>query len=79
LRGIVRNATGSALELGWKPLIASRPNRAFGVKMEFRILGPVEVWDGGRRFDVGGPKPRAVLAALLLHANRTVSDRRRCC
>ena len=49
------------------------PNRAFGVKMEFRILGPVEVWEGGRRLDVGGPKPRAVLAAFLLHADRMVS------
>jgi DNA-binding SARP family transcriptional activator/predicted negative regulator of RcsB-dependent stress response len=73
LHTIVRNAAGGSLELSWKPLIASRPNRAFGVKMEFRILGPVEVWDGGRRLDVGGPKPRAVLAALLLHAGRMVS------
>jgi DNA-binding SARP family transcriptional activator len=52
------------------------PNRAFGVKMEFRILGPVEVWEGGRRLDVGGPKPRAVLAAFLLHADRMVSTDR---
>ena len=41
--------------------------------MEFRILGPVEVWEGGRRLDVGGPKPRAVLAAFLLHADQMVS------
>jgi DNA-binding SARP family transcriptional activator/predicted negative regulator of RcsB-dependent stress response len=44
--------------------------------VDFRILGPVEVWDGARQLDVGGPKPRAVLAALLLHANRVVSTDR---
>ncbi|MFI7111267.1 winged helix-turn-helix domain-containing protein, partial [Nonomuraea sp. NPDC050227] len=34
--------------------------------MEFRVLGPVEVYDdGGRRVEVGGPRQRAVLARLL--------------
>ena len=41
--------------------------------MEFRILGPLEAWDGGRAVTLGGPKPRALLAALLLHANEVVS------
>jgi DNA-binding SARP family transcriptional activator/tetratricopeptide (TPR) repeat protein len=41
--------------------------------MEFRILGPVEVWDGTRRLDLGGSKPRALFAVLLLHANQVVS------
>jgi DNA-binding SARP family transcriptional activator len=41
--------------------------------MEFRILGPLEVWDGERELSVSGPKPRALLAALLLHANEVVS------
>jgi DNA-binding SARP family transcriptional activator len=41
--------------------------------MEFRILGPVEAWDGAEQLDVGGSKPRALLAVLLLHANRVVS------
>jgi predicted ATPase/DNA-binding SARP family transcriptional activator len=40
--------------------------------MEFRILGTLEVLDGGRAVDVGGPKHRALLAMLLLHANRVV-------
>jgi DNA-binding SARP family transcriptional activator/predicted negative regulator of RcsB-dependent stress response len=44
--------------------------------MEFRILGPIEVWDGARRVDLGGPKPRALLAVLLLHANQVVSTDR---
>ncbi len=41
--------------------------------MEFRILGPVEVWDKGRRRPLGGAKQRALLATLLLHANEVVS------
>ena len=40
--------------------------------MEFRILGPVEVWDAGRQLQIGGAKQRALLAALLLHANEVV-------
>ncbi len=41
--------------------------------MEFRILGPLEVWDGGAEVALGGRKPRALLALLLLHANEVVS------
>jgi DNA-binding SARP family transcriptional activator len=44
--------------------------------MRFGVLGPVEVWDGGRRLAVGGPQQRALLAALLLNANRVVSTDR---
>ena len=40
--------------------------------MEFRILGPLEVWDDAREVSLGGPKLRALLAVLLLHANETV-------
>jgi DNA-binding SARP family transcriptional activator len=41
--------------------------------MEFRILGPLEVVDRGRPVALGGPKQRALLAALLLTPNRPVS------
>ena len=41
--------------------------------MEFRILGPLEVVDRGRALTLGGPKQRALLAALLLNSNRVVS------
>ena len=40
--------------------------------MEFRILGPLEVWDDGGEVSLGGPKPRALLAVLLLHPNEVV-------
>ena len=36
--------------------------------MDFRILGPLEVAaDDGVPVPIGGPKPRALLAELLLH------------
>ena len=44
--------------------------------MEFRILGPLEVVDDGERVDLGAAKQRALLAALLLEANRVVSSDR---
>jgi DNA-binding SARP family transcriptional activator len=40
--------------------------------MEFRILGPLEVWDEGGQVSLGGAKPRALLAGLLLHPNEVV-------
>jgi DNA-binding SARP family transcriptional activator len=40
--------------------------------MQFRLLGPLEVWDGDERIDLGGAKQRALLALLLLNANRIV-------
>ncbi len=43
------------------------------VNLEFRLLGRVEVYRDGRSLDVGGPKPRAVLASLLLRPRRVVS------
>jgi WD40 repeat protein/DNA-binding SARP family transcriptional activator len=40
--------------------------------IEFRILGPIEVADDAGAIKLGGPRQRAVLAILLLHANRVV-------
>jgi DNA-binding SARP family transcriptional activator len=44
--------------------------------MEFSILGPLEVRAGGRAVVLGGTKPQALLAVLLLHANEAVSAER---
>src|SRR4051794_16395847 len=44
--------------------------------MEFRILGPLEVHRGDRPVAIGGAKPRALLAMLVLHPNQTVSAAR---
>jgi DNA-binding SARP family transcriptional activator len=42
-------------------------------QMEFRILGALEAWDRGSEVPLGGPKPRALLTVLLLHANEVVA------
>ena len=41
--------------------------------MDFRLLGPLEVYDGGRAVAIGGGKRRALLALLVLHGNEVVS------
>ena len=41
--------------------------------MEFRILGPLEVDREGTALALGGVRPRALLAILLLNANQVVS------
>ena len=41
--------------------------------MDFRILGPIEVWSEGLQVRLGGVKQRALLAVLLLHRNEVVS------
>lgn len=45
-------------------------------QMDFRILGPLEVLDGGRTLPLGGKRQRALLALLLLHANEVVASER---
>ncbi|HUQ77354.1 MAG TPA: BTAD domain-containing putative transcriptional regulator [Patescibacteria group bacterium] len=44
--------------------------------MEFRVLGPLEAVDDGRSLVLGGPRQRALLAYLVLEANRVVSTDR---
>src|SRR6476659_5493740 len=41
--------------------------------MKFRVLGPLEADEDEQSVPLGGPKRRAVLALLLLNANRVVS------
>ena len=41
--------------------------------MEFRLLGPVELWVHGRQIDLGPTKNKLMLAVLLMEAGTTVS------
>ncbi|HEU4421103.1 MAG TPA: BTAD domain-containing putative transcriptional regulator, partial [Pilimelia sp.] len=41
--------------------------------LDFRILGPLEVWQGDERVPVEASRERAILAVLLLGANRVVA------
>src|SRR5262249_45695332 len=45
-------------------------------RVEFRLLGPVEVRDGDATVPIGGSKPRALLAALLLDLGTVVPAQR---
>src|SRR5438876_2116237 len=58
----------SAGHSGLGPMAVSR--------LEFRILGPLAVRVDGTSIPIGGPKQRALLALLLLSANRVVSRER---
>jgi class 3 adenylate cyclase len=42
-------------------------------RVEFRVLGPLEVWLDGRQVPVRRPKERLLLTLLLLRANEVVS------
>lgn len=41
--------------------------------MRFRVLGPLEVWNGGAWGSIGTDKPRSLFACLLLNAGQIVS------
>ncbi len=40
--------------------------------MEFRLLGPIELWSAGEQYDLGPARERGVLAILLLSARTIV-------
>src|SRR6478609_871743 len=42
--------------------------------MDYRILGPLEAFDGERAISLGGARQRAVLALLVLHGNETLTS-----
>ncbi len=66
VRGVIRSLPGDT----------GATVQSAGAVMEFRVLGPLEVRDGDRAVVLGGAKPRAVLAQLLVHANEVVSAER---
>jgi DNA-binding SARP family transcriptional activator/tetratricopeptide (TPR) repeat protein len=59
-----------------EPTVRVRPSTLPEALMDFRILGPLEVSENDRVFPLGAPKERALLASLLLRANRVVATDR---
>ncbi|MGZ6565069.1 MAG: AfsR/SARP family transcriptional regulator [Solirubrobacteraceae bacterium] len=55
-----------------KPVVAL-PREAERGRMDYRILGPLEVRVGDHAVELGGDKQRALLAILLVHVNESVS------
>src|SRR5215217_4609088 len=52
--------------------LSSPVSSAVSAPARFRLLGPLEFFDGQRWTSIGAPKQRALLAVLLINANRTV-------
>ena len=48
------------------------PGAGGSLPFEVRLLGPVQVWRAGAEVGLGGPRPRAVLALLVLETGRVV-------
>jgi DNA-binding SARP family transcriptional activator/ABC-type branched-subunit amino acid transport system substrate-binding protein len=44
--------------------------------LEFRLLGPLEIWQGDERLDLGAPKQRTLLALLLIRRGTVMSTDR---
>src|SRR5918999_6470441 len=63
--------SGAALTANLRHAYEERSGK--GKRFEFRLLGPLEVESNGAVLPVGGPRQRALLAFLLLHANDVVS------
>ena len=53
-------------------MMAAEAAVGYSEPAEFRILGPLDVSRSARPLPLGGPRQRAVLALLLLEANRVV-------
>src|SRR5215217_4845124 len=66
------------LQNGWVPRLSRLQRRCYvrrtndRRRMDFRILGPLEVDQAGRQLALEGRQQRALLALLLLHANEVV-------
>ena len=77
LRGTGSGCSGRATVERWcRALFRGQGGCSFRAgfsRMEFRILGPLEVVSGGRVIPLDARKPRALLAILLLRANEPVS------
>jgi predicted ATPase/DNA-binding SARP family transcriptional activator len=56
--------------------VSGRTRKIPVVSLEFRILGPIEVREDGRVCALGGPKQRALLAALLVRRGEVVATER---
>ena len=44
--------------------------------LDYRVLGPVEVWAGTERLDIGGPRQRRLLGALVVAGGLPVAPER---
>jgi serine/threonine protein kinase/DNA-binding SARP family transcriptional activator/ABC-type glycerol-3-phosphate transport system substrate-binding protein len=55
-----------------RPNLPKRSRRAYGPRMRFKVLGPLEAVGDDGPVTIGGPKQRTVLAHLLVRVNELV-------
>lgn len=58
---------------GYPDAVAAAGDAQDGTVLRYRDLGPLEVWQGGTRLPIGGRTSRAVLALLLINADRPMA------
>src|SRR6516164_10266017 len=81
MRGMIGSGCPTVVPRGSQGLVfgccleETGPDLSSG-RLRFRILGPLAASADGEPLQVGGPKQRALLALLLLSANRVVSRER---
>jgi DNA-binding SARP family transcriptional activator len=46
------------------------------MNLDYRVLGPLEVWRNGLKLDIGGARQRRLIGALVLAAGRPVTAER---
>jgi DNA-binding SARP family transcriptional activator len=69
-----RSACANMLARARKRALKTREIPGKGSRvLEFRVLGPLEVYRGSSALPTGGQKQRALLTLLLLHTNEVVS------
>src|SRR5439155_16392004 len=65
--------TAGIVGAGCRRNVEIASQKCFAQRVEFSVLGPLEVRIDGRALPLGGPKQRALLALLLLNGNEVVS------
>jgi DNA-binding SARP family transcriptional activator len=66
------NAPRTRTGLPSRANLSNRSDWAYGPRMRFKVLGPLEVSRDDGPIQLGGPKQRAVLAHLLVRVNELV-------
>jgi hypothetical protein len=76
LREAATSSGGAAADAATGAATLVRLGSCGGQRMEFRLLGPLEVSDGDRRIEIGRGRRRSLLALLLMRPNEVVSAER---
>ena len=54
----------------------SPPPERYNIRVEYRVLGPLELSDEDGVISLDAPKQRTLIGVLLLHANQVVASER---